>query len=287
MTDTAAPDALPATVPLPPQARAELAEAIRTLENPSLAARLAALAGTPVEAIKNRLPTVIQAGLESAVRTAVHGAWRAAERSRPGTTPGGVAPDWFHRGLAAATGAAGGALGLAGTIVELPVSTTILLRQIASEARDAGEDPSDPETRAECLKVFALGGDAAADDDYAQAGYYAARVALAQFVPNAAANLAAVAFPGLIGAVASRFTGTVGLKLSAQSVPVIGAAAGAAVNLAFLEHFRAVARAHFAVRRLERTYGAGPVRDAYDALRDERMATDARRAKAAADAYAA
>jgi hypothetical protein len=60
----------------------------------------------------------------------------------------------------------------------------------------------------------------------------------------------------------------VGLKLSAQAVPIIGAAAGAAINLAFLEHFRSVANAHFTVRRLERVYGAERVRSAYDALRD-------------------
>jgi hypothetical protein len=58
----------------------------------------------------------------------------------------------------------------------------------------------------------------------------------------------------------------VGLKLSAQAAPLIGAAAGAAINLAFLEHFRSVARGHFTLRRLERTHGTAPVRAAYEAL---------------------
>ena len=47
---------------------------------------------------------------------------------------------------------------------------------------------------------------------------------------------------------------------------------GAAVNLAFIEHFQEVARGHFTVRRLERVYGAEIVRAEYDRLR---MAFDA------------
>jgi len=55
-------------------------------------------------------------------------------------------------------------------------------------------------------------------------------------------------------------------KLAAQTVAVIGAVGGAAVNLAFIEHFQSLARGHFAVRRLERIYGAEAVRAEYDLL---------------------
>ena len=48
---------------------------------------------------------------------------------------------------------------------------------------------------------------------------------------------------------------------------MLGAAAGAAVNLAFLEHYRGIAKAHFTVRRLERRHGAALVRAAYETLR--------------------
>ena len=263
---------LPTLSALTPEARAELAQAVTTLENPSLPARLAAMAGTPVEALKRRLPEFVQSGVDGAVRTAVEAAWSAAVRSKPGRARHGLSPDWVHRGMAAAAGALGGAFGLPGTLTELPVSTTILLRQIASEAAEQGEDPADLETRAECLKVFALGGETPADE-HAEAGYFAARIALTQLLPNAAAGLSSMMLPGFIGAIAARFTSAVGLKLSAQSLPVVGAVAGAAINLAFLEHFRAVARAHFTVRRLETTYGVVAVREAYDALRDQKMAT--------------
>ena len=149
-----------------------------------------------------------------------------------------------------------------GTLVELPISTTLLLRQIAAEAEAAGEKASTPETAAECLKVFALGGPGAADDA-TETGYFATRLALAQFLPN----MGAAMLPGFVGAIAARFTGTLMLKLGAQAAPVLGAAAGAAVNLAFLEHFRALGRAHFTVRRLEREYGAVAIRIAWDRTR--------------------
>jgi len=59
--------------------------------------------------------------------------------------------------LASASGAVGGALGLAALPVELPVSTAIMLRTIAEFARQEGEDLAGPRTRLACLEVFALG----------------------------------------------------------------------------------------------------------------------------------
>jgi hypothetical protein len=253
---------LPATLPIPPDAQVELDAARRVLEDSSLAAKLAGMAGTPIEALRKRLPKVAQGMVDKVVRKALANALSAATRSAPSWTPPGLSTTWMHRGMAAASGAAGGAFGLPGTLVELPVSTTLLLRQIAAEAAAAGEDPTAPETGAECLKVFALGGPGAADDA-TETGYFATRLALAQFLPNMSATL----LPGFIGAIAARFTGPLMLKLGAQAAPVFGAAAGAAVNLAFLEHFRALGHAHFTVRRLEREYGAVAVRLAWNRSR--------------------
>ncbi|KAA2213827.1 EcsC family protein [Teichococcus oryzae] len=253
---------LPATLPLPAGAEAELAEARRVLDETSLAVRLAGMAGTPIEALRKRLPSAAQGMVDLAVKKALAKALEAAMNSNPGAKPPiGISADWMHRGLAAASGAAGGAFGLAGTLVELPVSTTLLLRQIASEAAAAGEDPKLPETGAECLKVFALGGPGASDDA-TETGYFATRLALSRLLPNMSVAL----MPNFIAAIAARFMGPLMLKFGAQAAPVLGAAAGAAVNLAFLEHFRSVGRAHFTVRRLEREYGAEAVRAAYDVL---------------------
>ncbi len=267
-------DLPPARLPipgLPDTARAELAAAVAALEGSSLAIRLAALVGAPLEALKARLPGPAQTLLDAAVRRALTGAMEAALRSDPARTPLPISADWFHRGLAAAAGAAGGALGLPGTLIELPVSTTLLLRQIAAVGAAQGEDLKRPEAAAECLKVFALGG-RDPSDDAAESGYFAVRVALAEALQGAVGRGIGLMVPGFVSAVAARFGGPVAIKLSAQAAPILGAAAGAAVNLAFLEHFRAVAGGHFTVRRLERTHGQAPVQTAYEAMRDARFA---------------
>jgi hypothetical protein len=253
--------ALPVPLPLPLDAMADLAAAKAVLDQDTLTARLSALAGTPVEALKRNLPAGVQSALDGAVRRALATALKAALRSGPGRGVPRGPEAWLHRGLAAASGAAGGAFGLPSTLLELPVSTTLLLRQIAAEAAAAGEDPASTETAIECLKVFAMGRPDPADDAV-ETGYLATRIALARVVPEATARV----MPRLISVVAARFSGTVLLKLSAQAAPVLGAAAGATVNLAFLEHFRRLARGHFTVRRLERTYGLVAVRLAYDSL---------------------
>lgn len=248
--------------PLPPEAQRDLLAAFEALENPSLAARLAGLAGLPVEALRARLPAVLQGGVDGAVRAALSGAMTVALSSGPDITPVPLASRWFHRGLAAASGAMGGAFGLPGTLVELPVSTTILLRQIAAIAAEEGEDLRAPDAAAECLKVFALGG-TSPSDDAAESGYFAVRLALAEALKGAVGR---TIIPGFVAAIAARFVGPVGLKLTAQAAPVLGAAAGAAVNLAFLEHFRSVGRGHFVLRRLERTHGPARIRTAWEAI---------------------
>jgi predicted transcriptional regulator len=62
-------------------------------------------------------------------------------------------------------------------------------------------------------------------------------------------------------------------KAAAQAVAVVGAVAGAAVNLAFIEHFQNVARGHFTIRRLERVYGIDTVRSEYDRIKSELATT--------------
>jgi len=69
--------------------------------------------------------------------------------------------------------------------------------------------------------------------------------------------------------IASRFGVIVSQKLAAQAVTVVGAFGGAAINLAFTEHFQDVARGHFTVRRLERVYGAELVQAEYGRLKSD------------------
>jgi hypothetical protein len=148
-----------------------------------------------------------------------------------------------------------------------------MLRAIAEIARGEGEDLADPEAALACLQVFALGG-RSDTDNLAESGYFAVRSALAKSVSEAARFLTergiaegAPAFVRLVAQIASRFGLVVSQKVAAQAVPVVGAIGGAAVNAAFMDHFQAIARGHFTVRRLERAYGKAPVHLAYVEIR--------------------
>ncbi|WP_373371538.1 EcsC family protein [Microvirga sesbaniae] len=84
---------------------------------------------------------------------------RYALRSRPSRRREGREPEaCAHKALAILSGAIGGVLRVSPILVELPISTTIMLRSIARIAQSGGEDLEDPETALACIRVFALGG---------------------------------------------------------------------------------------------------------------------------------
>src|SRR5205823_10735729 len=243
---------------------AELRSAVEALERPSLAARLANMAGKPIELIEHALPATASQAITGAVSKALEVALQVALRTmQRRALPGSQR---FHKALATASGAVGGAFGLATLPLELPVSTIIILRSIAEIARSEGEDLSDPEAALSCVQVFALGGRTGSGDF--EGGYFAVRGMLAKSVTEAARYIAqrgileegAPVLVRFLSQVASRFGIVVTQKLGAQAIPVIGALGGAAVNYAFIEHFQEVARGHFLIRRLERRHGQGLVR---------------------------
>jgi hypothetical protein len=243
------------------------------LEHPGLAIRLADYAGMPVEGLLRRLPSGAQELVGRATQEALQRALQVALLTL-GRRPRGPARDWLHRGMVVATGAAGGAAGLPGLAVELPLSLTLMLRSIADHARAQGEDLSQVASRLECLSVLAYGGRTPADDA-ADSAYLTTRAALAgsvtraaEFVTahgvrEAAGKKGAPALVRLLAAVAERLGVSIADKSAAQLVPVAGAVGGAAVNALFLGHYQDVARAHFTVRRLERAHGEEAVRRAY------------------------
>jgi EcsC protein family len=260
---------------LSPRDLAELARAKETLETPSLAIRLADRLGAPIDALVRRLPDGARQILSNGTRSALETSLDVALRTlAPGPHGGGAAADWLHRTAVVFTGAVGGSAGLAGLVLELPLSTTVMLRSIADHARAQGEDLSLVSTRLECLAVFAYGSRSPADDA-AESAYFAVRAALGRAVAQATEYVAARRAAGataertapalvqLLSRIAQRFGVTVAEKAAAQLVPVIGAAGGAAVNALFIDHYQATARAHFAVRRLVREYGEDAVRQAY------------------------
>jgi len=251
---------------------AALTEAVRRLENPSLAGRLAALAGKPVGLLQRALPTAASTAVAKVTKNALARSLGVALFSlRNRRLAGGRK---LHSGLACTSGAIGGAFGLAALAVELPVSTTIMLRSIAAIAREEGEDLADPCTGLACLEVFALGSPPAGEKGV-PADYFAVRAMLARglvevadfALDKRAIREGAPFLVRFLSQIAGRFGVVVSQKMAAQTVVVLGALGGAAVNLAFIEHFQDVARAHFTVRRLERVYGADAVRGAYDRLK--------------------
>jgi hypothetical protein len=244
----------------------------RLLENPGLAAKITNVIGRPIEKGLDLLPQKWAQVVAVATRTSLETALQVALATM-GDTP--RAPSWerLHKLAAATTGAAGGAFGLAGLSIELPVSTTLMVRSIADIARSEGERLATPEAKLACLEVFAMGG-RSSSDDASESAYFFVRGTLARAVSEAAKYLAergaaekgAPAILRLITQLAARFGVNVSEKVAAQAVPVIGAAGGALINLLFIDHFQDMARGHFIVRRLERAYPPGMVREEYERL---------------------
>lgn len=249
-----------------------LRDAVNVLGNPGLAVQITNLVGKPIEYAVSALPDSVSRRIGDATRSALRSSLRVAVSTM--NSDGDVTPsNTIHKILATLTGAVGGAFGLPALAIELPVSTSIMLRSMADIARGEGENIHSAETQLACLEVFALGSRSAADDD-AETGYYATRAALARVVSQAARFIAAngladegaPAIVRLITKVASRFSVAVSEKFAAQSVPVIGAAGGAAINLVFINHFQDMACGHFTVRRLERKYGADVIQNEYERI---------------------
>ncbi len=250
-----------------------LREAKALLEHPGLAARISHLAGRPIEKSLDVLPERWRKTIHASAYTAIDRALDIAVATLDAQRPGPSANRWHHA-AATLSGGAGGAFGLLAVSIELPISTTIMLRSIADIARSMGEDLSQTEARIQCVQVLAMGGRSDRDDG-AETAYFAARAALARAVSDAASHIAArglaeksaPAVVRLITQVAGRFSIVVSEKAAAQSVPVLGALGGAVINSVFISHFQDMARGHFMIRRLERRYDPARVRAAYQSIK--------------------
>jgi hypothetical protein len=239
------------------------------LENPGLAARITAVLGIPIEKAIELLPRQVTTAITTVTRASLNKALQVAVatmdgRARPRSR------EVLHKLAVAATGAGGGAFGLPALTIELPFSTVIMLRSIADIARSEGERIETVEAKLACLEVFAMGG-RSKGDDASESGYFGVRAALARAVSDAARHITqrglaqegAPAIVRLITRVAAQFEIVVSEKAAAQSVPLIGAYGGALINTLFIDHFQSMARGHFIVRRLERTYEPELVKSEY------------------------
>ena len=262
-----------------------LDEAARYLERPSFLIRIADLVGQPAEKLLAMLPSqahqlvsqaahsALQRAFKVAVRTLDGRRWPLVGHWRPAAGPR------LHVALTALTGGAAGLFGWSGAAVEIPVTTTLMLRSIARVAQQSGADLNDPLTVMHCLAVFSYGtpGPQPAVSTRLEAmesAFLSWRVAMASAVSEAAAYIArhgaagaahstAPALVRFLSRIASRFQIVIRDKLAAEAVPVAGAVTGSLINAAFTDHFNRVAEYHFGILRLERLHGAQVVQEAY------------------------
>lgn len=231
-------------LPLPAECRASVdALALRWKKANGPVMALLTRFGGRLEDQMSILPAGFRERAETVTAAALERAWMVARQ-------GGRLPGTGDRGtLAAAIGAgiAGGAGGIMGGLAELPFTITVLLHAIRREAEKLGYDPDDPWIMSEALRTFGSGSPIAADDGINTA-FFSARAALTGPALNQ-----------LIATVAPKLAATLGQKLMAQAVPVMGAVSGAAINAAFLRYYREMAAIRFGLLRLAEEHGAGPV----------------------------
>ncbi len=225
--------------------------------------RLVNLAGDRVESSMKMLPESARKRIEASARIALSRSYDLASQSRGSGTGAAFlearfGSDRAHRVMATLSGALGGIGGLTTALAELPLATTMIFRAVQGVAAAHGEDPLSEETRTECLRVFGAGGPGDGDDGIDTA-FLGARL-----------GLSGVAVNRLIAKVAPRFATVLGQKLAGQAVPILGAAAGAGTNFAFIDYYVEVAHVHFGLRRLARTHGEAQVLEAFHAALERR-----------------
>jgi hypothetical protein len=217
----------------PDAAAAEVAAIARRYARAAgLLMRAVNLIGSAAERAIDRLPAPAREGLEQGVAFGLEQAYRAAARagaSRAAPATGA----WAGRAAVVATGSAGGLAGLSSALVELPLTVVLMFAAIQKIARGYGLDPADETVRRQCLEVFGSGSPLT-EDDGVDSSFLAARLMLTGSTVQAALQR-------VVPALAARLA----QKLAAQTVPVLGAATGAAVNYAFLAYYEQMAHVRF------------------------------------------
>lgn len=268
-----------------------LDEAAAFFMDPGLVAKGLAWAGKPVESIQNRLPEKAKSTIASVTEKAIKQALVAALKTIPednevlNREQESLRSSRLHRLLTTITGAAGGLVGLPALAIELPVTTILILRAISDQARLFGHDLSDLETRLECLMVFTMGVPEATGElnrEKPTASYFATRASFVSIMRRAAATAGAFSakellttiekgsapvLAKLVTAVAEKFQIRVSQKFLAESLPLVGAVGGGAINYAFTDFFVTTARYHFGIRALEKKYGDQIIQDYFGLAR--------------------
>ena len=240
--------------PLTEAAKAEIAAlAVRQRKANGVLMRAINFVGGQVEDGLKMLPAGVRDQMDDLARAALRQSFDIASQSRKGRGQA-IGSDRVHKILGTISGAIGGVGGLPTALAELPVATTVIFRAVHHVAVTYGEDPDAEETKVECLAVFGAGGPGSGDDGIDTA-FIGARLSIS----GAAVN-------GLISKVAPRFAAVLSQKLATQAVPILGAAAGAGTNYAFVDYYVSMAHVHFGLRQLARIYGEQAVTEHFHAM---------------------
>jgi hypothetical protein len=200
--------------------------------------------GAGLEAQWERVPVRVRRQVEAQVAQALAvGLGLAAAAPRIGVRG--------HRWLVIASGAAGGAAGLLGSLAEMPVALILFLQAIREEARAAGLDPDREGVRRATVDILASGRPIAASEVLDPA-FVSGRLALV-----------GPTLSGWVARNAPRLAPVLGQRLAASAVPVVGAISGAVLNAAWLGHYRQLARIRFRIMVLAEHHGPEAVLSAF------------------------
>ncbi|WP_293203753.1 EcsC family protein [Neisseria sp.] len=263
----------------------ELKQAVALLTSPSLTAKMTAIVGSPVEYLLDKLPKGAADKVNQIIQTALHKVFDASASTMNSEKT--EASTKTHKLMAGVTGAVGGFFGFTALAAELPISTAIMMRSILDVARSEGFNINDYQTKLECIAVFGFTVNEDKDDDSAESGYYASRIALSQIMNVTSKELLVLtqgttakvidtstigkALAQIIQAVATRLGVPLTEKVAAQLVPGIGTVAGATLNVMFTDFYQDIARGHFIVKRLESKYGESHVRQQFNLIRHQNI----------------
>lgn len=195
--------------------------------------KLSSWVGDKADSLFHSVPADWQHLIEEATDLALKESYRLAFATQPEADSQSLlnkALSWaqgetWHKVATTIAGAAGGLGGISTTLIDLSVTTTLILRSIQQIATGYGEDMNDEDVRLQCLAVFGFGGPLS-EDDGAETGLFASRLALSG---KAVAEIMMKILP--------RFGVVVSEKVLLQSMPVIGAVTGATINSAFTSYY--------------------------------------------------
>jgi len=237
----------------------------KNLEKPNLFIKLTDYLGMPLEYGLKKLPVFARNKVGFIVDKSLKASYKIALFTISNNSSI-VKQKYYNRAFTTLFGGIGGAFGIGGAIAEIPISTTIIFREMAQNALKHQFDVRDPKVMLEVLSCFSYGGRSSLDDEV-NSSYFTVRASLTKSISEAAAymvekvagdladDFAKPVIVKLLEKIGSRFGVVISDQIAAKSIPIIGAVGAITINNLFLSHFSDISDAHFFILKMERKYG--------------------------------